>query len=138
MTKSCKSQGRKNKTMKKNTKKMQGGLNNFGGPDPTPKDSNVVKDVPTDAKNVVLTAVKDDSDAVKVDSDAVKVDSDSTTTTTTDNPESKVDPNASKGVFGFLSGIFTSAPKPTGAKTGGKRKSKSNKSYKKKSKYNKK
>ena len=131
MTKSCKSQGRKNKTMKKNTKKMQGGLNIFGGLDPTPKDSNDVKDVPTDAKNVVPTA----SEVVPTDAKNV-VPTDAKNVVPTD--AKNVVPTASEGVFGFLSGIFTSSAKPTGATKGGKRKSKSNKSNRKKSKYNKK
>jgi hypothetical protein len=98
MTKSCKSQGRKNKTMKKNTKKMQGGdegqtvISNSGNTDGAPNVPPLV------------------------------------------NPKAPATTTPDNSFFGFkLPKIFGSK-----ATTGGKRKSKSNKSNRKKSKYNKK
>jgi hypothetical protein len=109
---SCKSHGRKNKTMKKNTKKMQGGKD---GED----DSNPPPVLPPPVLPPLVPQV---------------------------NPNAvNVDPNSSKGVpkEGASSGIFSGFSSlwpftTTGATKGGKRKSKSNKSYRKKSKYNKK
>ena len=128
MTKSCKSQGKRNKTMKKNTKKMQGGLP-FVGPDPTSSDASQVlsaKVNPIDAPKV------NPIDAPKVDPiDAPKVDPNSTTTAA--EPESQ---NSFFSMFKLPNVFGTSEGTPS--KKGGKRKSKSNKSYKKKSKYNKK
>jgi len=135
MTKSCKSQGRKNKTMKKNTKKMQGGLNIFGGPHNTSSAAsqvpNAAKDDPiVAAKDDPIVAVKDDPNAVKDGPNAVK--DDSNITTTTAQPESQ------NPFFSFKFPSFFSSSEVLPTKKGGKRKSKSNKSYKKKSKYNKK
>jgi len=117
MTKSCKSQGKRNKTMKKNTKKMQGGTD---GNDANISSTGVLPQVGTAAQVDPIVAAQ--------------VGPNSTTTAT-------AKPVSQGSFFSFefpslkLPSFFSSVPKPT---TGGKRKSKSNKSYKKKSKYNKK
>jgi hypothetical protein len=111
MTKSCKSQGKRNKTMKKNTKKMQGGTDGEKGINPSTV-------VPPQVGTTTLNAVKDDPIV------AQKVDTNSTTTT---------------GIFSRLSSLWPfGSSEEIQPKKGGKRKSKSNKSHKKKSKYNKK
>jgi len=127
MTKSCKSQGKRNKTMKKNTKKMQGG-NLFGGSENTSSD---ISQVPNAVKVDPIVAPKvDPIVAAKVDPNAAKVDPNSTTTA---EPESQ---NSFFSMFKLPNVFGTSEGTPP--KKGGKRKSKSNKSHKKKSKYNKK
>jgi len=108
---SCKSQGRKNKTMKKNTKKMQGGKDGENDSNPPP-----VLPPPVLPPPVLPPLVP------QVNPNAPS------TTTKPDN-----------SFFGMtLPNFFGTGDNVTKPTTGGKRKSKSNKSYKKKSKYNKK
>jgi hypothetical protein len=131
MTKSCKSQGKRNKTMKKNTKKMQGGVN----PDSTVSDSTGLPPktvVSSDGNVKPITALSAIGSNSYTTNDATKVDSNSTTTTTTTAAEPKSQ-NSFFSMFKLPNVFGTAEPK-----TGGKRKSKSNKSNRKKSKYNKK
>jgi len=103
---SCKSQGRKNKTMKKNTKKMQGGKDGENDSNPPPV-------LPPPVLPPLVPQVNPNAPS---------------TTTKPDN-----------SFFGMtLPNFFGTGDNVTKPTTGGKRKSKSNKSYKKKSKYNKK